>query len=606
VQPPPPREYELILEDAQLERWLARLAGAGLAALDTETTSLDAQGARLVGISFAVEPHRAAYLPLAHRYAGAPPQLPFEATLERLRAWLEDDTRTKVAQNGKYDTHVFANHGIALRGVRHDTCVQSYVLESHKPHDMDSLAQRHLRLKVLTYEEVAGKGASQIGFDQVSLERALAYSAEDADVTLQLHHALHPGIAADEKLAYIYGRIEVPLMRVLYDMERAGVLIDMALLERQGQELGRRMLEIEQQAKAAAGQPFNLNSPRQIQEILFERLGIKATRKTPTGQPRVDEEVLQELALDHPAARLILDYRALSKLKSTYTDKLPRMVNPRTGRVHTTFNQTTAVTGRLSSNEPNLQNIPIRNAEGRRIREAFIAAPGHHLVSADYSQIELRIMAHLSHDETLLAAFKSGEDVHRRTAAEIFGQDGSAVSSEQRRYAKTINFGLIYGMSAFGLAAQLGIERSAAQQYMDRYFTRYPGVKAYMDQTRQSAREKGYVETVFGRRLYMPDIRAANNQRRMGAERAAINAPMQGTAADLIKLAMIAVHDWLAQQRLQSRLILQVHDELVLEVPDAELETVSAALPRLMGSVASLDVPLVVDVGVGPNWDRAH
>jgi DNA polymerase-1 len=606
MQPPPPREYELILEDAQLERWLARLAGAGLAALDTETTSLDAQGARLVGISFAVEPHRAAYLPLAHRYAGAPPQLPFEATLERLRAWLEDDTRTKVAQNGKYDTHVFANHGIALRGVRHDTCVQSYVLESHKPHDMDSLAQRHLRLKVLTYEEVAGKGASQIGFDQVSLERALAYSAEDADVTLQLHHALHPGIAADEKLAYIYGRIEVPLMRVLYDMERAGVLIDMALLERQGQELGRRMLEIEQQAKAAAGQPFNLNSPRQIQEILFERLGIKATRKTPTGQPRVDEEVLQELALDHPAARLILDYRALSKLKSTYTDKLPRMVNPRTGRVHTTFNQTTAVTGRLSSNEPNLQNIPIRNAEGRRIREAFIAAPGHHLVSADYSQIELRIMAHLSHDETLLAAFKSGEDVHRRTAAEIFGQDGSAVSSEQRRYAKTINFGLIYGMSAFGLAAQLGIERSAAQQYMDRYFTRYPGVKAYMDQTRQSAREKGYVETVFGRRLYMPDIRAANNQRRMGAERAAINAPMQGTAADLIKLAMIAVHDWLAQQRLQSRLILQVHDELVLEVPDAELETVSAALPRLMGSVASLDVPLVVDVGVGPNWDRAH
>jgi DNA polymerase-1 len=606
MMPPPPREYELILEDAQLERWLARLAGAGLAALDTETTSLDAQGARLVGISFAVEPHRAAYLPLAHRYAGAPPQLPFEATLERLRAWLEDDTRTKVAQNGKYDTHVFANHGIALRGVRHDTCVQSYVLESHKPHDMDSLAQRHLRLKVLTYEEVAGKGASQIGFDQVSLERALAYSAEDADVTLQLHHALHPGIAADEKLAYIYGRIEVPLMRVLYDMERAGVLIDMALLERQGQELGRRMLEIEQQAKAAAGQPFNLNSPRQIQEILFERLGIKATRKTPTGQPRVDEEVLQELALDHPAARLILDYRALSKLKSTYTDKLPRMVNPRTGRVHTTFNQTTAVTGRLSSNEPNLQNIPIRNAEGRRIREAFIAAPGHHLVSADYSQIELRIMAHLSHDETLLAAFKSGEDVHRRTAAEIFGQDGSAVSSEQRRYAKTINFGLIYGMSAFGLAAQLGIERSAAQQYMDRYFTRYPGVKAYMDQTRQSAREKGYVETVFGRRLYMPDIRAANNQRRMGAERAAINAPMQGTAADLIKLAMIAVHDWLAQQRLQSRLILQVHDELVLEVPDAELETVSAALPRLMGSVASLDVPLVVDVGVGPNWDRAH
>jgi DNA polymerase-1 len=606
LQPPPPREYELILEDAQLERWLARLAGAELAAVDTETTSLDVQAARLVGISFAVEPHRAAYLPLAHRYAGAPPQLPFDATLERLRPWLEDAAHAKVAQNGKYDTHVFANHGIAMRGLRHDTCVQSYVLESHKPHDMDSLAQRHLRLKVITYEEVAGKGASQIGFDQVSVERALEYSAEDADVTLQLHHALYPTIAADAKHSFVYERIEVPLMRVLYDMERTGVLIDTALLERHSQELGRRMLEIEQQAKEAAGQPFNLNSPRQIQEILFERQGIKATRKTPTGQPRVDEEVLQELALDYPVARLILDYRTLSKLKSTYTDKLPRMVNPRSGRVHTTYNQTTAVTGRLSSNDPNLQNIPIRNAEGRRIREAFIAAPGHHLVSADYSQIELRIMAHLSHDQTLLEAFKSGEDVHRRTAAEIFGVEPGAVSSEQRRYAKTINFGLIYGMSAFGLASQLGIERSAAQQYMDRYFTRYPGVKAYMDQTRQSAREQGYVETVFGRRLYMPDIRAANNQRRMGAERAAINAPMQGTAADLIKLAMIAVHGWLAQQRLRSRLILQVHDELVLEVPDAELDTVKPALPELMASVASLDVPLVADVGVGPNWDRAH
>jgi DNA polymerase-1 len=606
AQPPPPRDYETILEETQLQAWLARLERAELAAVDTETTSLDPQAAQLVGISFSVEANRAAYLPLAHRYAGAPQQLPFDATLQRLKRWLEDPARPKVAQNGKYDTHVFANHGVALRGLCHDTCVQSYVLESHKPHDMDSLALRYLRLKTISYQEVAGKGVAQIGFDQVSVERATEYSAEDADVTLQLHRALFPVIEADEKHTYIYQRIEVPLMQVLFEMERAGVLVDAALLERHSQELGRRMFDIEQQAKEVAGQPFNLNSPKQIQEILFGRLGIKATRKTPTGQPRVDEDVLQELALDYPAAQLILDYRTLSKLKSTYTDKLPRMVNPRTGRVHTTYNQTTAVTGRLSSNEPNLQNIPIRNAEGRRIREAFVAAPAHHLVSADYSQIELRIMAHLSRDETLVAAFKAGEDVHRRTAAEIFGLDPGAVSSEQRRYAKTINFGLIYGMSAFGLAAQLGIERSAAQQYMDRYFARYPGVKSYMDRTRQDAREQGYVETVFGRRLYMPDIRAANNQRRMGAERAAINAPMQGTAADIVKLAMLAVHAWLAGQSLQSRLILQVHDELVLEVPDAELETVKTTLPRLMGSVATLDVPLVVDVGVGPNWDRAH
>ncbi len=600
------REYETVLTNEQLEQWLQRLERADLAAVDTETTSLDAQAARLVGISLAVEPHRGAYLPLAHTYPGAPEQLPLEATLARLRPWLEDATRAKVAQNAKYDTHVLANHGVNLRGVRHDTCVESYVLEAHKPHDMDSLAQRHLRVKTIAYEEVAGKGAGQIGFDQVSVERATEYSAEDADITLQLHHALYPDIERDPKLRFVYERIEVPVMAVLYRMERAGILVDTALLEAHSQELGRRMFEIEQQARDAAGQPFNLNSPRQIQEILHDKLGIPVTKKTPTGQPRTDEEVLQELALDYPVAKLILDYRMLSKLKSTYTDKLPRMVNPRTGRVHTTFNQTTAVTGRLSSNEPNLQNIPIRNAEGRRIREAFVAAPGHHLVSADYSQVELRIMAHLSRDATLLAAFQSGEDVHRRTAAEIFGLSGEAVSSEQRRYAKTINFGLIYGMSAFGLASQLGIERSAAQQYMERYFARYPGVKTYMDQTRLGAREQGYVETVFGRRLYMPDIRAANNQRRMGAERAAINAPMQGTAADLIKLAMIAVDDWIDGERLQTRLLLQVHDELVLEVPDAELDRVKGALPGLMAGVAELSVPLVVDIGAGPNWDRAH
>jgi DNA polymerase-1 len=604
--PRPARTYETILTEQQLDVWLRRLEAAELAAVDTETTSLDPQLARLVGVSFSVEPHRAAYLPLAHRYAGAPAQLDFEGTLARLRPWLEDPARPKVGQNAKYDMHIFANHGVRVRGVQHDTCVQSYVLESHKPHDMDSLAQRHLRIKTIAYEEVAGKGAGQIGFDQVSVERATEYSAEDADVTLQLHRVLHPDIASDAKLAFIYDEIEMPVMEVLFDIERSGVLVDTGLLEAQSLELGRRMFDIEQQARAAAGQPFNLNSPKQIQEILHDKLGIPITRKTPTGQPRTDEEVLQELALDHPIAKLILDYRMLSKLKSTYTDKLPRMVNPRTGRVHTNFSQTTAVTGRLSSNEPNLQNIPIRNAEGRRIREAFIAAPGYHLVSADYSQIELRIMAHLSQDPTLLAAFHSGEDVHRRTASEIFGLPGAEVSSEQRRYAKTINFGLIYGMSAFGLASQLGIERSAAQQYMDRYFARYPGVKAYMDQARASARERGYVETVFGRRLYMLDIRASNNQRRAAAERAAINAPMQGTAADLIKLAMIAVHRWLQEEKLQTRLILQVHDELVLEAHDAELARVEQALPGLMSGVAQLSVPLVVDVGAGPNWDRAH
>jgi DNA polymerase-1 len=592
-QPRPERAYETILTQPQLDAWLRRLEAAELVAVDTETTSLDPQLARLVGVSFSVEPHRAAYLPLGHSYPGAPEQLDLDAALARLRPWLEDPTRPKVCQNAKYDMHIFANHGVRMRGVQHDTCVQSYVLESHKPHDMDSLAQRHLRIKT-------------IGFEQVSVERATEYSAEDADVTLQLHRVLQPDIARDEKLTFIYEKIEMPVMEVLFDIERSGVLVDTGLLEAQSLELGRRMFDIEQQARAAAGQPFNLNSPKQIQEILHDKLGIPITRKTPTGQPRTDEDVLQELALDHPIAKLILDYRMLSKLKSTYTDKLPRMVNPRTGRVHTNFSQTTAVTGRLSSNEPNLQNIPIRSAEGRRIREAFIAAPGHHLVSADYSQIELRIMAHLSQDPTLLAAFHSGEDVHRRTASEIFGVPGEQVSSEQRRYAKTINFGLMYGMSAFGLASQLGIERSAAQQYMERYFARYPGVKAYMDQTRASARDKGYVETVFGRRLYMLDIRASNNQRRAAAERAAINAPMQGTAADLIKLAMIAVHRWLEQEKLQTRLILQVHDELVLEARDDELERVKRSLPGLMSGVAQLSVPLVVDVGVGLNWDRAH
>jgi DNA polymerase I len=602
----PEREYETIVTAAQLDAWLARISDAELTCVDTETTSLDPQAARLVGIALAVEAHRAAYLPLAHRYAGAPEQLPFDATLERLKAWLEDPARAKVGQDLKHDMHVLANHGVALRGVRHDTLLQSYVLESHRPHDMDKLAHRHLGLKTIAYEEVAGKGAGQISFEQVNVEQATHYAAEDADVTLQLHHKLHPLICAEPKLAYVYDKIEMPVLQVLFDVERVGVLIDADLLNQQSQELGRRMVEIEQRAKELAGQPFNLNSPKQIQEVLFEKNQLPVLKKTPGGQPSTDEDVLETLALDYPLARLILDYRSLSKLKSTYTDKLPRMVNRRTGRVHTNFAQAVAVTGRLSSNEPNLQNIPIRNAEGRRIREAFIAPPGHHILSADYSQVELRIMAHLSGDENLMDAFQSGEDVHRRTAAEILGIPGGDVNSEQRRYAKTINFGLIYGMSAFGLAAQLGIERSAAQQYMDRYFMRYPKVKAYMDATRKSARDKGYVETVFGRRLYMIDIRASNNQRRQAAERAAINAPMQGTAADLIKLAMIEVHRWLREQRLGSRLVLQVHDELVFEAADAEVELLKRELPRLMTGVTELSVPLVVDVGVGPNWDRAH
>ena len=600
------RHYETVLTEAQLERWLERIASAPLVAVDTETTSLDPLAARLVGISLAVDAHTGAYVPLAHTYPGAPAQLPFDATLARFKPFLEDADRPKVCQNAKYDTHVFANHGVRMRGVQHDTCIESYVLESHKPHDMDSLAQRHLGVKTISFEEVAGKGANQIGFEQVSIERATEYSAEDADITLQLHHNLHPQIEHDDKLRLVYQTIEIPLHAVLFDMERAGVLIDAQLLGAHSQQLGQRMFEIEQRARDLAGQPFNLNSPKQIQEVLFERNKLPVLKKTPSGQPSTDEDVLEQLALDYPLAREILDFRGMSKLKSTYTDKLPRMVNPRTGRVHTTFNQTTAVTGRLSSNEPNLQNIPIRNAEGRRIREAFIAAPGCHLLSADYSQVELRIMAHLSHDETLLAAFKSGEDIHRRTAAEILGVQPNEVTSEQRRYAKTINFGLIYGMSAFGLASQLGIERSAAQQYMERYFLRYPGVKTYMEETRAAAREAGYVETVFGRRLYVSDIRAANMQRRNAAERAAINAPMQGTAADLIKLAMLAVHRWLGEAKLASRLILQVHDELILEVPDAELATVRDRLPELMTGVASLAVPLAVDVGVGPNWDKAH
>jgi DNA polymerase I len=600
------REYETILTDAQLDAWLERLARAELAALDTETTSLDPMRARLVGLSFAVEPGSAAYVPLAHRYAGAPAQLALEHVIGKLKPWLENPARPKLGQHLKYDMHVLANHGVRLAGIVHDTLLESYVLESHRPHDMDSLAERHLSIRTITYDEVTGKGAGRIGFDEVAVERAAEYAAEDADVTLQLHRALYPQIEKDEKLLRIYRELEMPVMRVLQVMERNGVLLDIALLKELSREFGEKMVEIEAKAHEQADQPFNLNSPKQIQEILFGKQGLPVKKKTPSGQPSTDEDVLALLAEDYPLPKLLLEYRGLAKLKSTYSDKLPEMINPDTGRVHTNYAQAVAVTGRLASNDPNLQNIPIRTAEGRRIREAFIADQGCHIVSADYSQIELRIMAHISQDANLLRAFEAGEDIHRATAAEIFGVELAAVDAEQRRYAKVINFGLIYGMSAFGLARALEIERAAASQYMDRYFTRYPEVKRYMDETRARAKEDGYVETVFGRRLWLPEIRSGNAARRQAAERAAINAPMQGTAADLIKMAMIQVQDWIVKDNLAARLIMQVHDELVLEVPDAEVDAVRRTLPRLMTGVAKLSVPLTVDVGTGPNWDQAH
>ena len=600
------RNYACILTDAQLDTWIAKLNAAELSCLDTETTSLDQMQAQIVGLSFACVAGEAAYLPLKHIYPGAPDQLDFETCIAKLRPWLEDATKKKLGQNIKYDLHVFANHGIHVKGYVHDTLLQSYVLESHQRHDMDSLATRHLNAKTISFEEVAGKGASQIGFEQVSIETATNYSAEDSDVTLQLHMAMYPQVAAEEKLNFVYAQIEMPTSRVLLTIERNGVLIDGALLDKQSGELGIKMLALEAKAFEEAGQPFNLSSPKQLGEILFDKKGIKPLKKTPGGAPSTDEETLAKLAEDHPLPKIILEYRSVAKLKSTYTDKLPRMVNAKTGRVHTNYGQAIAVTGRLSSNDPNLQNIPVRTAEGRRIREAFIAPPGSKILSADYSQIELRIMAHLSSDPGLLDAFAKGEDVHRATASEVFSVPRDQVSSEQRRYAKVINFGLIYGMSAYGLASNLGIENSAAKLYIDKYFARYPGVAAYMQRTRAEAHERGYVETVFGRRLWLPDIRSGNQGRRQGAERAAINAPMQGTAADLIKLAMIAVQGWLETEKLKTRMIMQVHDELVLEVPDAELERVKMKVPELMSGVAKLDVPLVAEPGVGMNWEEAH
>ena len=598
--------YETILDWETFDVWLQKLDAAQLTAFDTETTSLDPMQARLVGMSFAVADGEAAYLPLAHRYAAVPQQLTFDEALARLAPWLESPRHAKVGQNLKYDMHVLANHGLRLAGVAHDTLLESYVVESDKGHDMDSMALRHLGIATIKYDEVTGKGASRIGFDQVDIERAAEYAAEDADVTLRLHEALHPRLAEEARLEALYRDIEVPVMQILFRMERNGVLVDAPQLERQGQQLGLRMMEIERQAHEVAKQPFNLNSPKQIQEILFEREQLPVIKKTPSGAPSTDEEVLEQLALDYPLPKLILDYRGLAKLKSTYADKLPKSVDPATGRVHTNFSQAVAVTGRLASSDPNLQNIPIRTEEGRRIRQAFVAPAGSKLVSADYSQIELRIMAHLSGDRGLLEAFAAGEDIHRATAAEVFGAAPAEVTSEQRRYAKVINFGLIYGMSAFGLARQLGLERGAAQAYIDRYFARYPGVANYMETTRLQARERGYVETVFGRRLWLPEIKSAAPARRQAAERAAINAPMQGTAADIIKLAMIVVQRWLDEARMRTLLILQVHDELVLEVPEAELEAVRHELPKLMAGVAELSVPLLAEVGVGANWDEAH
>ena len=597
--------YETILSWDGFERWLAILEAADLVAVDTETTSLDEMRAEIVGISLSVKPGEAAYIPLAHSYADAPTQLPCDEVLTRLKPWLQDASKKKLGQHIKYDRHVFANHGIEVQGYAHDTMLQSYVLEVHKPHGLASLAERHLGRSGLSFEDLCGKGVNQICFDQVDVDKAAQYSCEDSDMTLDLHLALWPQLQADAKLRFIY-ELEIASSEALYRIERNGVLIDAPTLATQSHELGVRIVQLEKEAHELAGQPFNLSSPKQIGEIFFTKLGLPVVKKTATGAPSTDEEVLEKLAEDFPLPAKILEHRGLAKLKGTYTDKLAQLAHPRTGRVHTHYAQAVAVTGRLSSNDPNLQNIPIRTAEGRRVREAFVAPPGCVIASADYSQIELRIMAHISGDAALLLAFHDGMDVHRATAAEIFGCSTAQVSSEQRRYAKVINFGLIYGMSAYGLARALNIDNTAAKNYIERYFDRYPGVKLYMDHTRQAAKSKGYVETVFGRRLYLPEINSPNGPRRSGAERAAINAPMQGTAADLIKLSMVKVQQVLDDEKRATKMIMQVHDELVFEVPETEVHWLKSEIPRLMAGVADLKVPLLAEVGVGANWDQAH
>jgi DNA polymerase-1 len=603
---PGPREYELILEQAAFERWIEKLQAAELISFDTETTSLNYMQAEIVGVSVCVEPGRAAYVPLAHTYPGAPDQLNRDQVLARLKPMLEDPGHAKVGHHLKYDAHVLRNHGIELQGMKYDSMLESYVLDSTATrHDLDSTARHYLGIETIHYEDVAGKGAKQLPFSEVPLETAGEYSAEDADVTMRLHRTLWPRIEKVPALRRLYEEIEQPLVPVLLDMEHTGVLLDVAMLRKQSRELSKKLAELEARAHAAAGGPFNVDSPKQLQEVLFGKLGLPARRKTATGQPSTAEDVLEELADEYELPRIVLDYRGMAKLRSTYTDKLPGQVDPRTGRVHTSYHQAVAATGRLSSTDPNLQNIPIRTPEGRRIRQAFVAPPGHVLVAADYSQIELRIMAHLSGDEGLLEAFAEDRDIHQATAAEVFGISADEVSADQRRAAKAINFGLIYGMSAFGLARQLGIERGAAQQYVELYFHRYPGVKRYMDETRAIAREQGYVETVAGRRLYLREIRSRNQQLRQYAERSAINAPMQGTAADIIKRAMIDVHLWLRGDP-GARLVMQVHDELVLEVAENEVERVEHGLRKRMSDAATLKVPLKVEVGHGPNWDEAH
>ena len=608
AMPPKPAinlRYDTIHTWELFDSWFTRLQAADLVAVDTETTSLDAMRAEIVGVSFSITPGEAAYLPLAHNDPDAAAQLPRDEVLARLKPWLQDASRAKLGQHVKYDRHVFANHGMEVQGYAHDTMLQSYVLEVHKPHGLASLAERHLGRSGISYQDLCGKGAHQIGFAQVVISKASEYSCEDSDQTLDVHRVLWPQLQKDDLLRGIY-QLEMDSSEALYRIERNGVLIDASLLAQQSHTLGQRILQLEQDAHDLAGQPFNLGSPKQIGEIFFVKLGLPVVKKTATGAPSTDEEVLEKLAEDYPLPAKILEHRGLSKLKGTYTDKLGQLANPRTGRVHTHYAQAVAVTGRLSSNDPNLQNIPVKTAEGRRVREAFIAPAGSQIASADYSQIELRIMAHISGDAALLHAFTEGLDVHRATAAEVFGVALDQVSSEQRRYAKVINFGLIYGMSSFGLAKNLGIETKAAAAYIDKYFQRYPGVKQYMDDTRKSAKATGYVQTVYGRRLYLPEINSPNGPRRAGAERAAINAPMQGTAADLIKMSMVKVQQVLDAENRATKMVMQVHDELVFEVADAEVEWLRSEIPRIMADVALLKVPLLAEIGIGPNWEKAH
>lgn len=601
--------YQTILEKADLDRWVEKLSSASLFAFDTETDSLDTQEARLVGMSFAIEAGHAAYLPLAHDYLDAPAQLPLDEVLQAMKPILESEKILKIGQNLKYDAEVLENYDIELKGIGYDTMLESYVLNSVAGmgrHDMDSLAERHLNHKTVSFEEIAGKGKKQLTFNQIALEQASNYAAEDADVTLLLHQALYPQLEAEPKLNHIFKNIEMPLVPVLVRMERKGVLIDATVLAAQSKIITARLAELEKEAFELAGEEFNLASPKQLQAILFEKLQLPVIKKTPSGAASTNEEVLEELALNHALPKLLLEHRSLAKLKSTYTDKLPLMINPRTQRVHTSYHQAVTATGRLSSRDPNLQNIPVRTEEGRRIRQAFVAREGYKVMAADYSQIELRIMAHLSQDKGLLTAFAEGKDIHKATAAEVFGVPLEQVTSDQRRSAKAINFGLIYGMSVFGLARQLGIPRGEAQRYMDLYFERYPGVLRYMENTRLQASEQGYVETLEGRRLYLADIKSSNGMRRKAAEREAINAPMQGTAADIIKKAMIAVDEWLQTEKPHADMLMQVHDELVFEVKESELEQVQAQVQTLMEQSMKLDVPLKVDIGIGNNWDEAH